>query len=46
MFLVAFRKDKALLLTIRDAVASFIKDADEATQDMWLKRKADFYIGD
>ncbi|KAF6790759.1 hypothetical protein CSOJ01_14451 [Colletotrichum sojae] len=44
--LVAFGRGESPLLTVGDAVASFLEHGDETTRGMCLKTKQDFYIGD
>lgn len=46
MLLVAFGRGESPLLTVGDAVASFLEHTDETTRGMCLKTKRDFYIGD
>lgn len=46
MLLVAFGRGESPLLTVGDAVASFLEHADETTKGMCLKTKHDFYVGD
>ncbi|KAF6834613.1 hypothetical protein CMUS01_06085, partial [Colletotrichum musicola] len=46
MLLIAFGRGESPLLTVGDAVASFLEHTDETTRGMCLKTKQGFYIGD